>query len=110
MTPGRGRGQGPFRWTPKRDRALRAARADGFSFRDAAAMVGSGATESDARQRMRELKANPSQGRVEVPKPVPRPPDPHRRPLIDLSSAPSSMEMAAARWRSGSLPETNDGA
>jgi hypothetical protein len=87
-----------FRWTPKRDQALRSARADGFSFHDAANMVGGGASEGDARTRMRELRALPAtQGNVAVPRPAA--PAPARSGLIDLSKAPSSMEQQASRWR-----------
>lgn len=72
-------------WTPRRDRELQANPADGFT-----------RAASDTRARMRELRAaaTPRGRTIEPRAPLPT-------PLIDISRAPSSMEMAAARWKTG---------
>lgn len=42
MTLRQAQGDRVFRWTDKRDRQLRADRADGFSYRECANMIGGG--------------------------------------------------------------------
>lgn len=46
-----------FLWTGKRDRALIEGKRDGFTFRECAAMIGCGCTESEARGRFKVLRA-----------------------------------------------------
>lgn len=56
-----------FRWTKRRDRILAEARMDGFTFREAANMVGSGCTSAEAKARMRALLAEHAGIDEEIP-------------------------------------------
>jgi hypothetical protein len=78
-----------FRWNDRRDRYLREARQNKFTFAEAGRMVG--CTAEEARARWQELRAaapvsTAAVATVERPVFVPRP------KLIDLSKAPSAME------------------
>lgn len=46
-----------FLWTGRRERTLIDGRADGFTFRECARMIGCGCTEADARARMKVIAA-----------------------------------------------------
>lgn len=89
-----------FRWNGRSDALLREYRAHKFTFDELARMIG--CTRDEARTRDRELRlgeAQPDPHRV--PRPVTRAVSVAtrtRRPLIDISQAPSSMELHAARW------------
>lgn len=93
-----------FNWTPKRDALLRELRHQGLSLAEAARAIGCDV----AHVRMRARQLGGAQVKADdvgaVPRPAPQPSAPRpvgRRPLIDLSKAPSAMEerFAPERFR-----------
>lgn len=90
-----------FRWTERRRAELARLRDDEFTFQEIARMMGCSREEAITEHR-RLRTAKPEACEIaRVPRPPAPAPTPARRPLIDLSKAPSAMEQAAASWRKG---------